>query len=200
MRIDRWAGLTVLLLGWASPVLAQEPAQSARAGKAAAVAQAMDDAMTPGAGQKRLEPMVGSFDVKILTWVDPSKKPVESKAVSINTWMLDGRYIQSMLSGYVLDEPFSGIGYTAYDNPSKTYQTAWMDTGSTGMVWYRGGFDASGKSATMKGSVTNAVTGAPSPVELRLSIGADGGHTTQLWGPGPGNKMVKLMELHYTRK
>ena len=39
-----------------------------------------------------------------------------------------------MLSGYVLNEPFDGIGYTAYDNVSKTYQTAWMDSGSTGMT------------------------------------------------------------------
>jgi len=200
MKLQRWAGLVAVLLGLSGPVLAQDASTSARAVKATAAAQALDNAMTPGAGQKKLEPMIGSFDVRILTWVHPDKKPVESKAVCINAWVLDGRYIHSVLSGYVLDEPFNGIGYTAYDNASKTYQTAWMDTGTTGMVWYRGGFDADGKSATMKGTVADPITGAPSPVELRLSITADGNHMSQLWGVGLGKKLVKLMELHYTRR
>ena len=155
--------------------------------------------MTPGAGQARLEPMIGTFDVKIRTWVDPTKPPVESLAVCINAWVLGHRYIQSMLSGYVLNQTFEGIGYTAYDNVSKTYQTAWMDSGSTGMTWYRGGFDGTGKSATLKASVANAVTGKPTPLELRLSILDNGDHMSELWGQGPSGKMFRMMELRYTR-
>ena len=45
----------------------------------------------------------------------------------------------------------------------------------------------------------NALTGKPSPVELRLSIEPNGSHVTQLWGQGAGAKMVKLMELQYTK-
>ena len=51
----------------------------------------------------------------------------------------------------------------------------------------------------MKGSIANALTGKPSPVELRMTIQPDGGHVTELWGLGKGAKMVKLMELQYTK-
>jgi len=201
MKLHRLAGLAAAVLSLANPAFAQDAnkvAPGTRA-SAAAMAQAMENAMTPGAGQARLDPMIGTFDVKIRTWVAPNKPPVESTAVSVSVWVLGKRFIQSMLSGHVLNEAFDGIGYTAYDNVSKTYQTAWMDSGSTGMVWYRGGFDGATKSARMKATVSNAVTGKPTPLELRLSILDNGDHMTELWGQGDGAAMFKMMELRYTR-
>lgn len=167
--------------------------------QATANARAIENAMTPGEGQKKLDPMVGTFDVQIRTWVDPSKPPVESHATSVSAWVLGKRYIQTMLSGYVLDEPFNGIGYIGYDNASKTYQAAWMDTGSTGITWYTGKMGASGKSATMKANVTNPLSAKPAPVELRLSMAENGGHVTEIWGQGNGTKLFKMMELRYTK-
>jgi len=82
---------------------------------------------------------------------------------------------------------------------TKNYQAAWMDTGSTGITLYTGKLDPSGKTALLKGSVSNPLSGKPSPVELRLTIQPDGSHVTQLWGQGNGAKMVRLMELQYTK-
>jgi Protein of unknown function (DUF1579) len=201
MKLHRMTGLAAVVMALANPVAAQDANKFAAGtrGNAAAVAQALEMAMTPGPGQARLEPMVGTFNVKIRSWVAPNKPPVESTAVAVSVWVLGHRYIQSMLSGYVLNEPFDGIGYTAYDNVSKTYQTAWMDSGSTGMTWYRGGFDGATKSARMKATVPNALTGKPTPLELRLSILDNGDHMTELWGQGHGTAMFKMMELRYTR-
>jgi hypothetical protein len=192
------SGTTLCL---ANPVFAGNAGKNAAqaSAQAAANAKAIESAMTPGEGQKRLDPMIGTFDVKIRTWVDPSKPPVESQATSVSAWVLGNRYIQSMLSGYVLDEPFNGIGYIGYDNASKTYQTAWMDTGSTGITWYTGRMGASGKTAIMKASVTNPLTAKPTPVELRLSIAENGNHVTEIWGLGHGTKLFKMMELRYTK-
>ena len=201
MKLHRMTGLAAVVMALTNPVAAQDASKFAAGTRAnaAAVAQALEMAMTPGPGQARLEPMVGTFNVKIRSWVAPNKPPVESTAVSVSVWVLGHRYIQSMLSGYVLNEPFDGIGYTAYDNVSKTYQTAWMDSGSTGMTWYRGGFDGATKSARMKATVPNALTGKPTPLELRLSIAENGDHMTELWGQGDGSAMFKMMELRYTR-
>ena len=201
MKLHRMTGLAAVVMALTNPVAAQDANKFAAGTRAnaAAVAQALEMAMTPGPGQARLEPMVGTFNVKIRSWVAPNKPPVESTAVSVSVWVLGHRYIQSMLSGYVLNEPFDGIGYTAYDNVSKTYQTAWMDSGSTGMTWYRGGFDGATKSARMKATVPNALTGKPTPLELRLSIAENGDHMTELWGQGEGSAMFKMMELRYTR-
>jgi len=143
--------------------------------------------------------MIGTFDVRILVWVDPKKAPVESRGTSINAWVLGKRYIQMTMSAFVLDEPWNGIGYVAYDNVGKTYQIAWMDDGSTAMTLYSGGFDRAGK-ASLKASVASPVTGKPTPVELRVTIAENGDHSSQLWGKGLDNKtMFRMMELHYTR-
>lgn len=191
------AAVSGAVLGMVNPAFAGNAAKTGA--QARANVKVIENSMTPGEGQKKLEPMVGTFDVQIKTWVDPSKPPVESRATSVSAWVLGNRYIQSMLSGYVLDEPFNGIGYIGYDNASKTYQAAWMDTGSTGITWYTGKMGTSGKSAIMKASVTNPLTAKPTPVELRLSIAENGGHVTEIWGQGNGTKLFKMMELRYTK-
>ena len=202
MKMSCFAGgLLATVLCLANPACAKDTGQAAASApsKETAVGMALERAMTPGEGQKRLEAMVGTFDVAIRTWVDPAKPPIESSATSVSVWVLDKRYIQMMLAGKLDGEAFSGIGYIGFDNVTKLYEATWMDTGSTGMTWYKGGFDASGKSATMKASVPDTLTGKPTPLELRMKISADGGHVTELWGKGLGNKMFKMMELRYTR-
>lgn len=199
--LHRMAGLAAAVLCLANPAFAQDKSKTAATASAseAAVAKVLENAMTPGAGQKRLEPMIGNFDVAIRIWVDPSKPPLESSGTMVSSWVLGNRYVQSMLAGSAGGEPFNGIGYISFDNVTKTYQATWMDSGSTGMTWYSGGFDASGKSATMTASVPSVLTGKFSPLELRMTISDDGGHVSELWGEGLGSTMFKMMELRYTR-
>lgn len=185
-------GILAATLCPALPVAAQSASK-------APMVKALENAMTPGEGQKRLNPLIGTFNVVIKTWVTPAGPPIESTAASVNTWVLGGRYVQMMLNGDTPNDPFSGTGHIAYDNVTKNYQAAWMDTGSTGITLYTGKLDASGKTALLKGSMTNALTGKPTPVEVRMTIQADGSHVTQLWGQGKDAKMVKLMELQYTK-
>jgi len=201
MKLYRLAGLVVAALSLANPALAQNAGGSAAHAKAgdAALVKALESALTPGAGQARLDPMVGTFDVKIRTWVRPNAAPVESQGSCVNVWVLGHRYIQAMLSATVMGEPFNGIGYVAYDNVGKVYQMAWMDGGSTAMTLYSGGFDGATKAAKLKASVLNPVTGKPTPLELRLSILDNGDHMSELWGQGVGTTMFKMMELRYTR-
>jgi hypothetical protein len=186
----------------ASPVFAQGAGKTAVpvSGKEEAALKVIESTMTPGEGQQRLDAMIGTFAVKIRTWSDPATPPVESLATSINAWVLDQRYVQSMLSGHVLGAPFNGIGYMAFDNVTKTYQAAWMDTGSTGITWYTGGMDASGKSATLKASIADPLTKKPTSVELRLTFASNGDHVTEVWGKGSGRQMFKLMDLQYTKQ
>lgn len=190
----RILGAAVAAVSLHGAALAQAPSA-----KAVALDNALDAAMTPGEGQQRLEPMIGSFNVRMRTWADPSKPPVESVGSAVTTWVLGKRYAQMMMSIGDPGTPFSGIGYFGYDNAAKLYQAAWMDNGSTGMVWYSGKLDAAGKSAVMKATVTDPVSGKPSPLELRLSILPNGEHASELWGTGLGTKMFKMIELHYTR-
>jgi hypothetical protein len=199
--------LLAVVLGLASPLLAQDkkkeaaPAPvSATAAHDAVIVKAMDNAMDPGEGQKKLEFLVGTFDIKIRTWVDPSKPPFESTATSVATWVLGNRYVQQMLSGYIMGKPWSGIGYAGFDNVSKRYVATYMDTGSTGMEWYTGTMDPDGKLAKMTATIYDAITLKPTKAEMRLNIAGNGDHITELWQANPSGKWIKVMELQYTRK
>ena len=133
-----------------------------------------------------------------MPYTQPSKPPVESTASAVSVWVLGDRFVQTMLSGGEKDA-FGGIGDVAYDKVAKVYQSAWMDNGSTGMTWYSGRLDAAGKTAVMKATTLDPVTGKPSPLELRVLFKPEGGHVTELWGQGMDTKIFKMMELHYTR-
>jgi len=195
-RLNRTAGILAAALCLALSI----PAQSAdKAANEAPMTKALRNAMTPGDAHKKLNSLVGTFSVKMRIWVTPTGAPEESMAASVCAWVLGERYVQCMLNEDAPKAPFSGTGYIAYDNASKNYQAAWMDTGSTGITLYTGKMDASGKTALLKGSATNPLTGKPSPVQLRMTLEPDGSHLTQVWGQGKAAKMVKLMELQYSR-
>jgi hypothetical protein len=179
---------------------ARSEGQAKKSAGDTAIAAALENAMTPGEGQKKLGFMVGTFDAKFRTWATPSSAPAEDTGVMVANWVLDGRYIQIMLAGTVAGEPYSGIGYAGFDNTTKKYVTTFMDSGSTGMEWYTGGFDASGKVATLKATIANPVTGKPTPLEMRLTLDAAGNHVTELWGEGLGTTMFKMMEISYTKR
>ena len=182
--------------------LAVSAAGQQKAGEATkdeVILKALENAMTPGEGQKRLEPLIGTFDVKVRTWLDPSKPPIESSATAVDTWVLGGRYVQQMLAGYIGGEPWSGISYAGYDNVTKKYVSTYMDTGSTGMEWYTGTLDAAGTHGRMTATIADEVTGKPKALELRLTIAANGDRVTELWEEDRG-KMVKVVELQFSRK
>jgi len=166
----------------------------------AEIVKALTAAMEPGEGQKRLEFMVGTFDVKIRTWVDPSEAPVESRAVAVCQWVLGNRYVQNMLSGFVAGEPFNAIGYAGFDNVTNKYVATYMDSGSTGMEWFTGTMDPDGKLAKMTTTVYDEVSLEPRQAEMRLGIATNGDHVTELWQADGSGKLVKVIELQYTRR
>lgn len=186
---------------WMAVVLGFASVQGGLAAASGAVdVKALTDAMNPGEGQKKLDYMVGTFDVRMLTWLDPAGPPSESSAVAIGKWVLGGRYIQLMLSGFVAGEPFDAIGYAGYDNVAKKYVASYMDSASTGMEWYTGMLAPDGKTALLTATVHDAVTGQPTAVEMRIRRTTDGNHVTELWQAEKGGKMEKVMEVIYTRR
>ena len=162
-------------------------------------AAAMDATMTPGPEQARLNDLVGTFDVTISIWVTPKSVPITSSAAAVSKWVLDGRYVQTSLSGYVDGQAYNAIGYAGYDNAGKVYQASWMDNDSTAQTWYQGGFTPGSKMAVMTATTVSPVSGKREPIELRLTIDKAGNHVTELWGTGGGKTVFKMMELRYVR-
>lgn len=195
-RLCQFLMPAVATLGLAAPAV---PMATAPAAAQATPAAALDAAMTPGAEQARLNDLVGKFDVVISVWLTPKSAPMTSNASAVSSWVLDGRYVQTSLAGFIDGKPYNALGYSGYDNAGKVYQASWMDSASTAQTWYQGGFTPGGKVAVMSATTVNPVTGKPEPLELHLSIDAAGNHVSELWGTGGGKTRFKMMELRYVR-
>ena len=163
-----------------------------------AMMEAMQKAGTPGEGHKKLESMIGTFDAKIKMWMDPSKPPEESTGTSVNSWVLGNRFIETKHQGTFMGQPFSGIGYTGYDNTTKKYEGTWMDSASTGMMVSKG--TMAGNVMTSSSTMADPTTGKMTTMKLKTTVTDKDHHTMEMWGPGPDGKNYKMMEINYTRK
>jgi hypothetical protein len=176
-------------------------AQSAKdAEKEKAMMEAWQKAATPTESHKRLEAMVGTFDAKVRSTIDPSQPAQESVATSVNSWVLGGRYVEQQFEGEFMGEPWRGIGYTGYDNIQKKFVSVWMDTAGTGMMFLTSAPDKSGKTISGSARIWDPLSEKPLPVESKIVITDADHHSFELWGKAPNGALMKLMEIQYTRK
>ncbi len=173
---------------------APEPAAAEKAAM-----EAMAKAAAPGPEHKKLEQLVGTWDTTMTSWMAPGTPPSVSKGTTTNRWILGGRYLEQKVASEYMGQPFSGLGYTGYDNVKKQYFGTWMDNFGTGVMTSTGKMD--GASAwTFSGTYTDPMTGKDSRFEEKVKVVDKDHHTFEMYGPGPDGKMFKMMEAKYTRK
>ena len=154
---------------------------------------------TPGEPHKLFATLPGSWTTTTKEWMEPGKPPTESTGTAENKMVLDGRFLYQEFSGTMMGQPFSGIGIDGYDNMTKKYVTAWMDTMGTGIFFMEGTASADGRTITLKGS-------HPEPGGGRMQHRAiwkivdDNKSTFDMYGAHHGQKEMKMMEIVYTRK
>jgi hypothetical protein len=182
------------------PKAAAKPAAPAAAPNQDEMMKTWMAAATPGDAHKKLAPFVGSFTVKTKMWMDPSKPPEETEGTSENKWVLGGRFVEQHVEGTAMGQPFSGIGYTGYDNYKKKYVGSWADSMGTMMMTSTGSADASGKKLTFWSTIDDVVMKKSVKVKSQATIVDDDHQTYEMWSPGPDGKMFKSLEVQYTRK
>jgi hypothetical protein len=182
--------------------LAQDkPAEKKKAGGAMdekAMHEMMMKAATPGDAHKKLEGLVGTWDVKVKMWMDPSQPPQESAGTSTSSWVLGNRFVQEKFEGTFMGQPFSGMGYTGYDNVTKQYVGTWMDTASTGVMTSKGSL--SGNTMNANATMSDPMTGKMAKSTMKMTMTDADHHTMEMWGAGPNGKNYKMMEIAYTKK
>jgi len=199
-------GLFGLPLG--SPTLAEDkPTTPAKPATAPAQMPSQEEMMkawmaaaTPGEAHKKLEPFAGSFTVKTKMWMDPSKPPEETAGTSENKWVLGGRFIEQRVEGTAMGQPFSGIGYTGYDNYKKHFVGTWMDSMGTMVMVSTGHADAGGKVFTFTGKMDDVVAGKTVSVREVTRVIDNDHNVFEMYGPDKTGKEFKTMEIAYTRK
>ena len=136
----------------------------------------MMKAMMPGEHHGHLEVLAGEYTYTMKIWMGPGE-PTETTGTSSKTMIMGGRYIQEMHEGSMMGMPFTGTGWTGYDNVDERYEATWIDNFGTGIYTYHGQWDDEVNGIVMHGSFTDPVTGEK--VELKT--------VTRLEGP---DKMV----------
>ena len=155
---------------------------------------------TPGEFHKKLDVFVGDWKAVSKFWMDPSQEPQVSDASMKTTWILDGRFIQQHYKGEAMGQPFNGMALWGYDNLKKKYTSTWTDSMSTAIAAYLGTCDASGKTFTLTGSLDDPMTGKVVQSKFITRVINKDKHIFEMYGPGPDGKMVKSLEITYTRK
>jgi hypothetical protein len=141
-----------LSLAAAYPALAQEYDETA-------IMAAYEKAMTPGEHHAKLAQLEGNWAMTVTVWMQPGAEPTVSTATSTSKMVMGGRYMLDTVEGTAMGMPFSGMGWTGYDNVDQQYESTWIDNLGTGIYTYHGQWDDEVNGIVMHGSYTDPVTG-----------------------------------------
>ncbi|HSQ50678.1 MAG TPA: DUF1579 domain-containing protein [Nitrospiraceae bacterium] len=195
----RFVPLTCLaLFVLASPVMAKDKKQTKQMDQQAEMEAYMKLA-APGEPHKLFATLAGSWTTTNKEWMEPGNPPTESTGTAEMKMLLDGRFLYQEFSGNMMGQPFSGVGIDAYDNMTKKYMTAWMDTMGTGIFMMEGTASADGKTITLRGSHPEPGGGKMTHRAV-WKIVDNNTQTFDMYGAHHGGKEMKVLEITYTRK
>ena len=181
-----------------SPVLAKEKKHE-KPMDPQAMMELWKQAATPGEPHKLFATLAGSWTTQTKEWMEPGKPPTESAGTAEMKMLLDGRFLYQEYNSHMMGQPFSGIGIDGYDNLTKKYVTAWIDTMGTGIFFMEGTASADGKTITLKGSHPEPGGGKMSHRAVWKIIDTNN-QTFDMYGTHHGQKEMKVLEITYTRK
>ncbi|MDF0642583.1 MAG: DUF1579 domain-containing protein [Nitrospira sp.] len=198
MRMISTVILSLCLLIGAAPVLAKEKKHE-KPMDPQAMMEVWKQLATPGEPHKLFAGLAGSWTTKTKEWMEPGKPPTESTGTAEMKMLLEGRFLYQEYHSQMMGQPFSGVGIDAYDNMTKRYVTAWMDSMGTGIFIMEGTASADGKTITLRGS-------HPEPGGGKMTHRAvwklvdNNNQTFEMYGAHGKEKEMKFLEIAYTRK
>lgn len=198
MRFISSAAITLCIMLTVSPALAKEK-KGQKPMDPQAMMELWKQAATPGEPHKLFATLAGSWTTTTKEWMEPGKPPTESTGTAEMKMLLDGRFLYQEFTGNMMGQPFSGIGIDAYDNMTKKYVTAWMDTMGTGIFMMEGTASADGKTITLKGSHPEPGGGKMTHRAVWKIVNQNT-QSFDMYGTHHGGKEMKVLEITYSRK
>lgn len=158
-----------------------------------------EEMSTPGAHHKHLNALIGDWNTENKFWMGPGD-PQVVKGTASYRWIMDGRFVVHEYNSTWDGKPFKGLGYSGYDNLTKKYQNTWLDNMSTSIFVQSGSCDESGRTFTYEGEGPDCMTGKVVQHKSVLRVISSDRHVFEMHKPGPDGKLMKIMEITYTRK
>lgn len=201
-RILAASSLVLIFLGVACNSAPTAPAAAAAPGapSEAEMMARMAELGRPGPAHAKLAAMVGTFRADGEFWNTPGAPSTKSEGTSVNTLEFGGRFVKQVYDSTYEGQPFTGVGYTGFDNVSQHYVGVWLDSMTTGiMPVSTGTIDASGKVITFCRSFVDPMTGKPAQTREVLTIDDANHHSFEWHQTGPDGKEFLMMKFGYTR-
>lgn len=198
MRLVRLAVIG-LCLALAVPVAMAKDKKSQKQMDPQAMMELWKKLGTPGEPHKLFATLAGRWTTTTKEWMEPGKPAMESSGTAEMKMLLDGRFLYQEYNGQMMGQPFSGIGIDAYDNLTKRYVTAWIDSMGTGIFFMEGTASADGKTITLKGSHPEPGGGQMAHRAV-WKIVDNNNQTFDMYGTHGHGKEMKMLEITYTRK
>lgn len=171
--------------------------------------KAMMDAMmeqcikdgTPGAAHKKMAELAGTWDAECKMYMDPNAPPTISKGKMVSKALWDGRYIVGEFTGEFMGKPFTGHMMWGYNNVEQRFESTWIDSMSTGMMFMTGTASDDFKTYTSSGDCAmNMPGGSKMKYKMRevIRIISPDKHVMEMYRSDAQGEM-KEMEITYTR-
>lgn len=164
----------------------------------AALMKAWMESATPGKPHAELAKMAGEWKAACEHYM-PGADMEKSTATAKRTMIMGGRFLQEEFKGNFAGTPFEGLMILGYDNNLKKYNSMWCDSMGTGMIFSSGSSDSPG-SMTSKGSMYCPMHKKVMPCKMVTKTVDEDHETFELYGPGPDEKEMLMMRIHYTRQ
>jgi hypothetical protein len=164
-----------------------------------AMLEAMLKAATPGEQHKKLEPLAGTWELSVQSWMDPSKPPSASKATSEIKWIMGNRFLEETVKGEFAGMEFNGRNLIGYDNLRKKYTTTWISTMCTSIANGTGEMSADGKTLTTQTEGVDPISGQVIKGRDVLQIVSNDNLEATFYKT-LGGQEVKVMHITYVRK
>jgi hypothetical protein len=153
---------------------------------------------TPGEAHKVFDYYVGNWTYTGKLWMDPSAPAMDMAGKSEGKTVLGGRFYTEHAVSSDPAMPFEGMACWGYDNHTKKYFFAWIDSMTTSLTTGEGTYDAAKKTMTWTSEGYDPMKGKNIKMKEISVVGSDGNITKTFYSL-EGGKEIKSMELRLKR-
>lgn len=155
------------------------------------------DLNAPGPEHKKLDALVGSWDVVVKFPVGPGRV-MEGKSSCEAKWVMDGRFLRQEYSSTFAGKPLTVVRYLGFDRRKGKFIEVQFESTHTDVMHNEGSISEDGKTITCWGTQVDVATGNEAPVRSVTTILENDAFTHELlYGEG---KEAKTITLTHKRK
>ena len=145
---------------------------------------------------KQMKRDVGTWNVVIKMFGDPSGKPAVGKGTETND-MLGDLWLIGRFKGDLMGASYEGLRQTGFDPEKKKFVASWVDSNNPYPTHTEGDWNEKTQTMTWIGT-GKGPSGKEMKARMVVTYNKDGSRTSTMYAIMNGKEM-KLMEFHFTR-